>query len=558
MRRPSEPAPGEGHPSRKPSETPPNSAEAEGGRSIRLGGGAADLVEGRVRAADGAETVLRPQSAAVLRALAARRGETVSKDALHAAVWGDIAVTEDSLVQCIGDIRRALGPDRDALRTLPKRGYRLAAEGPALSRPGWRLPCGRRGAPRGAPRRLPRPRRPPAAPAGGPVVAVLPFENLSEPGRWDRLARGVTEEVIADLATNSWIFVLADATTRPHAGANAAGGRARRSAPATWSPASLQADDGRVRIAAALADPANGRQVWARQWEGPADDLLVLQSAAAEALVGELAGHWSGAIALADRARAHEASTASLDAYDLYLLGIEHKHRMTPRDFDLAEDYLLRAVAIDPHFAKAWVGLSIVMGFKASSTADEGEVAALNDRLRDYAARAVAADPDDPSVLLQAGWAASLDGDLEARRPRHPPRGRAGPERRGRAGGRGMVGPRGWRNLCRRERLGGPGARAQPGGPRLVPAGQGHRGLRGGRLPRRPSRRSGPRPRDLPSVRSFSRRRTRCSATRMLRARRPKSCARCSRASTSIATCSTWHAPALRQRLRDGATRAGL
>lgn len=35
-------------------------------------------------------------------------------------------------------------------------------------------------------------------------------------------------------------------------------------------------------------------------------------------------------------------------------------------------------------------------------------------RAPDYAARAVAADPDDPSVLLQAGWAASLDGDLEA------------------------------------------------------------------------------------------------------------------------------------------------
>jgi tetratricopeptide (TPR) repeat protein len=87
---------------------------------------------------------------------------------------------------------------------------------------------------------------------------------------------------------------------------------------------------------------------------------------------------------------------------------------MTPRDFDLAEDYLLRAVAIDPDFAKAWVGLSIVMGFKASSTADEREVAALTDRLRDYTARAVEADPDDPSVLLQAGWAATIDGDLDA------------------------------------------------------------------------------------------------------------------------------------------------
>ena len=245
------------------------------------------------------------------------------------------------------------------------------------------------------------------------MVAVLPFENLSEPGRWDRLARGVTEEVIADLATNPWLFVLADATTRPHAGATPQAVGAALGAGHVVT-GTLQAEDGRVRIAAALADPGSGRQVWARQWEGPADDLLVLQTAAAEALAGELAGHWSGAIALADRARAHEASTMSLDAYDLYLLGIEHKHRMTRPDFELAEDYLLRAVAIDPDFAKAWVSLSIVMGFKSNYATDEAEVAELLDRLRGFTARAVAADPDDPSTLLEVSRLAAMDGDREA------------------------------------------------------------------------------------------------------------------------------------------------
>jgi TolB-like protein len=255
--------------------------------------------------------------------------------------------------------------------------------------------------------------RPARAGFDGPVVAVLPFENLAGGERWDRLARGVTEEVIADLATNSWLFVLADATTRPHAGQTPQAVGAALGAGHVVT-GTVQAEDDRVRIAAALTDPGSGRQVWTRQWEGPADDLLALQADASEALVGELAGHWSGAIAQADRARAHQASTRNLDAYDLYLLGIEHKHRMTPRDFELAEDYLLRAVALDPEFAKAWVGLSIVMGFMASSTTDAGEVAELNGRLRDYTARAVEADPDDPSALLQAAQPAAMDGDLEA------------------------------------------------------------------------------------------------------------------------------------------------
>jgi TolB-like protein len=398
--------------SRDSSEVSPNSLPD---RTLRAGGAVIDLAEGRVIAPDGAVTELRRQSADVLRLLAERAGHTVPKSEIVDAVWGDIAVTEDSLVQCVTEIRRALGGARDHLHTAHRSGYRLELD--AAPRPQTRLGLALAGA-LGLAALLALGAwllRDPPAPPGvqGPVVAVLPFENLAGGERWDRLARGVTEEVIADLATNPWLFVLADATTRPHAGETPQAVGAALDAGHVVT-GTLQADGGRVRIGAALADPGSGRQVWARQWEGAADNLLVLQTAAAEALVGELAGHWSGAIAAADRARAHEASTESLDAYDLYLLGIEHKHRMTPGDFELAEDYLLRAVAIDPGFAKAWVGLSIVMGFMASSTTDEREVAELTGRLRDYTARAVAADPDDPSVLLQAGWAASIDGDLEA------------------------------------------------------------------------------------------------------------------------------------------------
>ena len=45
-------------------------------------------------------------------------------------VWSDCEVTEDFLVQAIGDIRRALGDaGRSALKTLPRRGYMLVPNG---------------------------------------------------------------------------------------------------------------------------------------------------------------------------------------------------------------------------------------------------------------------------------------------------------------------------------------------------------------------------------------------------------------------------------------------
>ena len=52
---------------------------------------------------------LRRQSAKVLEALIASEGKIVSKEDLVAIVWGKAAVTDDSLTQCISDIRKALG-----------------------------------------------------------------------------------------------------------------------------------------------------------------------------------------------------------------------------------------------------------------------------------------------------------------------------------------------------------------------------------------------------------------------------------------------------------------
>src|SRR5215217_2676924 len=57
------------------------------------------------------EIALRPKTFAVLCFLAHNCGRLVSKDELFAAVWRDLAITDDTLVQSIGELRRALGSD---------------------------------------------------------------------------------------------------------------------------------------------------------------------------------------------------------------------------------------------------------------------------------------------------------------------------------------------------------------------------------------------------------------------------------------------------------------
>ncbi len=72
---------------------------------------------------------LRPKAFDVLRQLVENAGRVVGKDELMRAVWPGVVVTDDALVQCIGDVRRALGGDADAfIRTVPRRGYLFCAE----------------------------------------------------------------------------------------------------------------------------------------------------------------------------------------------------------------------------------------------------------------------------------------------------------------------------------------------------------------------------------------------------------------------------------------------
>lgn len=75
----------------------------------------------------GEEHHLRVKTYDVLVYLARHAGRVVGKQELLDAVWGDVAVTEDSLVQCLVEIRRTLGDAQDAVKTVRGRGYLLDA-----------------------------------------------------------------------------------------------------------------------------------------------------------------------------------------------------------------------------------------------------------------------------------------------------------------------------------------------------------------------------------------------------------------------------------------------
>lgn len=137
-----------------------------------------DPGSGVLLAADGAELPLRPKSFAMLQLLVESGGQLVSRDAIMTAIWPDVFVTDDSITQCIGEIRRALGHEAHRLlQTHPRRGYRLTctvARADRLDTVAFDLPQGREAAKNAT--------DPPQPTPDVSVVAVLPFADMS-PGR---------------------------------------------------------------------------------------------------------------------------------------------------------------------------------------------------------------------------------------------------------------------------------------------------------------------------------------------------------------------------------------
>jgi DNA-binding winged helix-turn-helix (wHTH) protein len=89
---------------------------------------ALDLTRGSLRVDDD-DVELRPKAFAVLRHFVENPGRLIPKDELIRAVWSTTVVSDESLINCISEIRRAIcDHDQSVIKTVSRRGYLLAAD----------------------------------------------------------------------------------------------------------------------------------------------------------------------------------------------------------------------------------------------------------------------------------------------------------------------------------------------------------------------------------------------------------------------------------------------
>jgi TolB-like protein len=264
-----------------------------------------DWDRGLVRHASGQETALRAQSLAVLKELNARAGTLVTKDELLAKVWRGVAVTEDSLVQCIAELRKALQDNAHAIiRTLPKRGYIFEVPiTPAA--PGYVAALGALDS---------------SVPSLGRAqydksIAVLPFGNLSTDPDQDYFADGLTEDVITDLSNVPGLFVTARNSSFSHKGKTQNIKQIASDLGVRYVlEGSIRKSAQRLRITVQLSDAETGLHVWAERFDRELTDVFSLQDELTTKIVTNFVGRIHAPVP-------ERAVHRNLRAYDLLLKG---------------------------------------------------------------------------------------------------------------------------------------------------------------------------------------------------------------------------------------------
>jgi adenylate cyclase len=382
-------------------------------RTYSFGEYTLDLARGALLRS-GADVKLRPKSFEVLRLLVERHGRLVTKEELLDAVWGRTVVTEGSIVQCLIDVRRAIGDEsQQMVKTVPRRGYifdlpvtlsdgtaqeaRVAVtliapqesgsdERPSPTAPQVqsRLRSLRQGLfaaalislvpfaiwwgleSRGTDATPPVEHG--AAQAPHNSIAVLPFVNMSSDPDSEYFCDGISEEILNRLAAFPDLHVIARTSSFALKDSDLDARKLSGLLGVRYLlQGSVRRDGDRVRITAQLVDDS-GVQVWSDAYDRERHGIFAIQQDIAEAVATNVVPK------IVARSPAEPEALPNLEAYQHYLVGRQIFDKRMPRYAELAEEQFEKAVAIDSHYAEALAELAILWTFH-TGTAQKAEEA---------------------------------------------------------------------------------------------------------------------------------------------------------------------------------------
>jgi adenylate cyclase len=336
------------------------------------------------------EVELRPKSFEVLRYLVEHAGRVASKEEVMAAVWSDVTVTDDSLIRCISEVRRAIGDEGQGIvKTVPRRGYLL--DGPVLPRHEFAEPRTSETAPLLQSQK----EADPIALPGRPSIVVLPFANLTGNSEEDYLSNGVSEDIITELSRFSELQVIARHSSFRYKGKAVDERQVGRELGVNYVlQGSVRRGNDRVRITAQLVNVETGAHLWGEHYDCNLDNVFAIQDEVVRTIAPLLVAH----VQKAEVERTLLKPPATWQAYHYFMRGLDlHLAYQSSQEVTVlheARRLLETSISIDPAYARPYSALAVS---HLSSWTNYGDGDFLRpselERAHQFARQAVQLDP---------------------------------------------------------------------------------------------------------------------------------------------------------------------
>lgn len=185
-------------------------------------------------------------------------------------------------------------------------------------------------------------------------IAVLPFSVLGGDSADIYFAHGMSEQVRNRLARVPELRVVSRTSSARFAGA---GVPARRVAghlrARSLLEGAVQRTGDRLRVTVQLVDAAEDVTLWSESYDRELGDLFAVEEEIARSVARELKVKLGG-----DPGPAADGETVTLEAHDLYLLGLHHWNRRTGPEMRKALSFFRRAADSEPGYAEAYAGIA--------------------------------------------------------------------------------------------------------------------------------------------------------------------------------------------------------
>src|SRR2546428_2141547 len=186
-------------------------------------------------------------------------------------------------------------------------------------------------------------------------IAVLPFDNLSEEKGNAYFAEGIQDEILTRLAKVADLKVISRTSTQHFKSApDNLPQIAKQLGVMHILEGSVQKANDQVRVNVQLINAVTDAHLWADTFDRKLTDIFAVESEIAKTIAETLQAKITGS----EKTAILKRPTENSEAYELYLKGRFFWNKRTGDDLRKSIDYFNQAVAKDPNYALAYVGLA--------------------------------------------------------------------------------------------------------------------------------------------------------------------------------------------------------